>query len=109
MSGREKKIAAITFCHYIDNCSPWEDIIRKKVLKLRSIAELRMFDGLFNLCSDWEHLSTHIHTDPNKIKIRGKNYFSHSAHQTKTVSLTVHVYVHPSLHKYGIYIFSVKL
>jgi hypothetical protein len=25
--------------------SVWEDIIRKKVLKLRSIAELRAFDG----------------------------------------------------------------
>jgi hypothetical protein len=39
-----------TFCHYIDNYSPWEDIkdiIRKKVSKLRSIAELRAFDGMF--------------------------------------------------------------
>ncbi len=28
------------------NCSPWEEIIRKKVSKLRSIAELRAFDGI---------------------------------------------------------------
>jgi hypothetical protein len=35
-----------TFCHYIDNFSPWEDIVRKKVSKLRSIAELRAFDGI---------------------------------------------------------------
>jgi hypothetical protein len=35
-----------TFCHSIDNGSPWEDIIRKKVSKLRSIAELRVFNDL---------------------------------------------------------------
>ena len=43
-NGREKILAAL-YCHYIDNCSPWEEIIRKKVSKLRSIAELRAFDG----------------------------------------------------------------
>ncbi len=42
----KKKLAAIYLCHYIDNVSPWEDIVRKKVLKLRSIAELRAFDGI---------------------------------------------------------------
>jgi hypothetical protein len=42
LNGRGKKF---TFCHYIDNFSPWEDIVRKKVLKLRSIAKLRAFDG----------------------------------------------------------------
>ncbi len=47
LSGREEKnLQQFTFCHYIDNCSPWEDIIRKKVSKLRSIAELRAFDGM---------------------------------------------------------------
>ncbi len=44
--GREKKFAAFYQCHYINNFSPWEDIVRKKVLKLRSIAELRAFDGI---------------------------------------------------------------
>ncbi len=34
---------------YIDNFSPWEDIVRKKVSKLRSIAELRGFDGILLL------------------------------------------------------------
>jgi hypothetical protein len=46
LSGREKKLAASYLCQYSDNCSPWEDIIRKKVSKLRSIAELRAFDGM---------------------------------------------------------------
>jgi hypothetical protein len=36
-----------TNCHYIDKFSPWEDIVSKKVSKLRSIAELRAFDGTF--------------------------------------------------------------
>ncbi len=41
------KLAAFYLCRYIDSFSPWEDIVRKKVSKLRSIAELRAFDGMF--------------------------------------------------------------
>ncbi len=33
-----------------NNFSPWENIVRKKVSKLRSIAELRAFDGIFVGC-----------------------------------------------------------
>ncbi len=37
------KSEAIYLLSYIGNFSPWEDIVRKKVSKLSSIAELRAF------------------------------------------------------------------
>jgi hypothetical protein len=51
----KKNLQQFTFCHYIDSFSPWEDIVRKKVSKLRSIAELRAFDGttLYNMLISW--------------------------------------------------------
>ncbi len=47
LCGREKKLAAIYLLslYTVDNFSPWDDIGRKKMSKLRSIAVLRAFDG----------------------------------------------------------------
>ena len=40
-----KQKQPFTFWYRIDNFYPWKDIVRKKVSKLRSIAELRAFYG----------------------------------------------------------------
>jgi hypothetical protein len=47
----------------IYNFSPWEDIVRKKVSKLRSIAELRAFDG-----TQYERNSTPLSLSLSRIR-----------------------------------------
>ncbi len=44
---RWKQKQPFTFWYCVDNFHPWEDIVGKKVSKLRSIAELRAFYGNF--------------------------------------------------------------
>jgi hypothetical protein len=46
---RWKQKQSFTFWNCVDNCYLWKDIVRKKVSKLRSIAELRAFYGTFLL------------------------------------------------------------
>jgi hypothetical protein len=40
-----KILAAIPFLHHADGFCPWEEIDRKKLSKLRFLAEFRAFDG----------------------------------------------------------------
>ncbi len=42
----ESRKQSFTFLYCVDNFYPWKDIVGKKVLKLRFIAELRAFYGV---------------------------------------------------------------
>ena len=52
-----------TFWYCVDNFYPWKDIVGKKVSKLRSIAELRAFDGILYATRQ----TTHLRHTPNHI------------------------------------------
>ncbi len=49
---RWKQKQPFTFWYCVDNFYPWKDIVGKKVLKLRSIAELSAFYGCFRFEMD---------------------------------------------------------
>jgi hypothetical protein len=87
--GNHKQPFIIGYC--VDNFYSWKDIVGKKVSKLRSIAELRAFDGI-HVCASTRLQYNNL--DENNLQ-RYSNYnlhFPFFKHNIHTIKSTCHLF-----------------